>query len=95
MNEWRAVIVCEHAGRCLATYHDVPEDSAHFDLTCLWLALCERAERLRSIASMHVTNDDRGRSVVLSYPPIDRSERARSDDAHARTVAEAIAILTR
>lgn len=95
MTEWRAVVLCERDGRSVASYHDVSEESAQEDLARLWLAVLVRSERSGSIGLLHVINDARKRSVVLTYPPIDPSERARSDDAHASTIEEAIDMLTR
>lgn len=95
MREWRAVMFCERNGRSVASYHGVSEARAHEDLARLWLTVLVRAERLGSIGLLQVIDDDRKRSVMLTYPPIDPRDRARSDDAHASTIEEAIAMLTR
>jgi hypothetical protein len=68
-----------------------PIDRAHFDLALVWLLVCEHAEALGQTARVCITHN--GRTVTVSDPPLTRAERARSDEAHARTVAEAIVML--
>lgn len=70
-----------------------PIDRAHFDLALVWLLVCEHAEALESIARVRITCD--GRSVTVSDPPLTRAERARSDEAHADTILDALVWLTR
>lgn len=95
----RAAVVYEQAGRpraiVSAVFYSVPIDCAHFDLALLWLFAREHAERMGCPVALHLTCDDRGRSVALRDPPLACAERARSDDAHADTVWQALDMLTR
>jgi hypothetical protein len=92
--EIHAVILYEYPnGRVSAQHHDVSSDCVELDLVILWAELVERAQRARWIARLALTDYYGGRSVVITYPPITRAERERSDDAHAETIEDAIRML--
>jgi hypothetical protein len=93
-SEIHACVLFERpSGRASATYYDFDPFVAPFELACLWHMMIERAELEGWTGCLRVTDRARARSVVLTYPPISDAERARSDEAHARTVAEAIVML--
>lgn len=69
-----------------------PIDRAHFDLALVWVLVCEHAEALGQSARVCITHN--GRSVTVNDPPLTRAERARSDEAHADTILDALVMLT-
>jgi hypothetical protein len=72
-----------------------PIDRAHFDLALVWLLVREHAAGLGCDARVALMCPETGRSVMVNDPPLSRAERARSDDAHADTILEALDMLTR
>jgi hypothetical protein len=95
-NDIRAAFMLARASEVERVFlYYAPAERAHFDLALVWLLVCDHAEGIGCGARVTLMHPETGRSVVVSDPPLTRAERARSDDAHADSILEALHMLTR